>query len=323
MKIKIYKYIIFSFLILLFLIGISFYQYFDENFSYAKDYYVIKENCYEGLNPHHEYCEEWRTYYKTEEDFNSFLEYYIEHFNPKAAFKKLDTITLTCEIVENTYFRYLQFFSPLLIIMALIGTIHSDLSSGMLKNYLLRMKYKDYLKKVKKIILKVSLLTPVALITIFIVSMLITRFNFNFNAIDGLENFAVYEKWKYSNFLLYGLGICLIQFFINILYCNIALYCCRNNKNKLVAIFMSYVTFFLINVFVYIVVYSLIINKILGFHNLSDFFAITGYWFFDDGKSCLYVIIISFILQAISSIFISKYYKNKEEVIKSSENQIA
>ena len=66
MKIKIYKYIIFSFLILLFLIGISFYQYFDENFSYAKDYYVIKENCYEGLNPHHEYCEEWRTYYKTE-----------------------------------------------------------------------------------------------------------------------------------------------------------------------------------------------------------------------------------------------------------------
>lgn len=322
MKIKIYKYVIFSFVVLIFLIVISFYQYFDENFSYAKDYYIIKENCYEGLNPQHEYCEEWRTFYKTEEEFNLYLESYIERSNPKEKLKKVDTITLTCEIVEHTYFNLLQYFSPLLIIMALIGTIHSDLSSGMLKNYLLRMEYKDYLKKIKKIILKISLLTPVALIIVFFISMLITRFNFNFSLIDDLESFSVYEKWKYSNFILYGLGICLIQFFINILYCNISLYCCKNNKNKLVAIFMSYVTFFLVNLFIYLVIYVLIIGKILGFNNLTDFFAITGYWFFDVGKSCLFVIFIAFILQAISSVFISKYYRNKEEVVKASEKQI-
>lgn len=41
------KFIILSFLIMIVIMLMSFYQFFDSHFSYAKGYYVIKENCYE------------------------------------------------------------------------------------------------------------------------------------------------------------------------------------------------------------------------------------------------------------------------------------
>ena len=233
------------------------YQFYKENFSYSKDYYIIKENCYKKKNVQHEYCKVF-----TKEEY---LESYIKNNNPKEKYKQLDTITLTCCIVETTIFSILQFFSPLLIILAIIGTIQSDFSSGMIKNYLLRMEYKKYLTRVKKQIIKISLITPVSLLIIFIVSMLITKFNFTIPTSVDL----------------------------------------------------------IVDIFIYIIIYVLIINKILGFHNLTDFFNITGYWFFDNGPRFLYIILISFILQFISSIFIYLYYKNKEGVIISSESQNA
>lgn len=315
MKIKKNKYILLSFLIVLFIISFSFYQFYKENFSYSKDYYTIKENCYEKKNIHHEYC---KMFSKEE-----YLKSYIKNNDPKKKYKELDAITLTCSIVETTIFSVLQFFSPLLIIIAIIGTVQPDFSSGIIKNYLLRMDYKKYLSWIKKQIIKISLITPISLLIIFVVSMFITKFNFTIPVSADFNNLSVYEPWKYSHFLLYGVGICVAQFFLNILYCNIGLYCCRKNKNKLVAIIMGYIIFLVIDIFIYVVVYVFIINKILGFRNLTDFFNITGYWFFDNGFSFLYTILISFILQFLSSLFIYIYYKNKEEVIISSENQNA
>ena len=70
-----------------------------------------------------------------------------EKYDPIKAYKKLDTITLTSEIVENTIFSNLQYFSPILIILIMVGTFHNEFSSGMFKNYLLRTSYKTYLKK--------------------------------------------------------------------------------------------------------------------------------------------------------------------------------
>ena len=313
MLIKKNKYIILSFFIILLIIGISFFQFYKENFSYAKDYYIIKQNCYEKKNTKHEYCDLFMN--------ENYLKSYIKNNDPNKAYKELDAITLTCTIVETTIFSILQFFSPLLIIIALIGTIQTDFSSGMIKNYLLRIDYKQYFKKIKKQIIKISLMTPIALIIVFIISMLITKFNFKIPTTPDFYNLSVYEPWKYSHFLLYGVGICIAQFFLNILYCNIGLYCCRKNKNKLVAIIMGYIMFLIVDIFFYIVIYVLLINKILGFRNLTDFFNITGYWFFDTGPSFLITILISFILQFLSSILIYMYYKNKEEVIISSESQ--
>ena len=315
MKLKQNKFIILVYIAMLLIIGYSFFNYYQENFGYAKDYYTIKENCYEKKNVNHKLCKMFML-----DKTDKYIKTYIENSNPKKKYEKIDAITLTCEIVENTSFSLLQFFSPLLILIAFVGTIHSDFSSGIIKSYLLRMKYSDYLKKVGKLILKISLITPISLIIIFIFSMLFTKFNFDISSVD--KNLSVYEPWKYNNFIFYGIFICLIQFLLNILYCNIGLYCCKKNKNKLIAIIMSYIVFLLTDLFIYIVLYAYIINQMLGFKELTDFFNITGYWFFNIGSKCLFTIIISFILAFASSLYIYYCYKDKEGVINASEIQI-
>ena len=319
LKLKLNKGILLVSLILVILVGMSFFQYFNERYSYASDYYVIKENCYLQKNINHPYCEEMKEMFQTEKDFNDYLKTYIEIGNPQKKFEELDVLTLNCTVVEQTMFSFLQVFSPLLTIIALIYNIHSDFSHGLLKNYFLRMKYSDYWKKNIKKILKISLLTPATLILVFILSMIITKFNFNY--VESVEELSIYQEWKYNNFIIYGILICLIQFLINIVYCNIGLYCCKKNKNKLVTIFQGYIFCLFFQLFIY-VSYGLFLSKILGSKNMIDVFNIAGYWFFDDWEFCIYATIFSIILMVLSFIWIKFVYKNKEEVIEESEKQI-
>ena len=308
MKIKQNKYIIAVFLIMIAIIGYSFYQYYDEHFGYTKSYYIIKENCYEKKNVNHEYCKRFLL-----EKTDKLINEYIENSDPVKNIKKLDTITLTCEIVENTLFSTMQLISPLLVLLAFIGTIHSEFSSGMVKNYLLREEYKSYFKNLYKVIAKVSFILPLSLVLIFVVSMLLTKFNFNLANVD--PNLA--ESWKYNNFIVYGLIVCIIQFFMSVFYCNIGLYCCTKNKNKLVSIFMGYVLFLILNILIYVGLYCYIIKNFIGLTaNLTEYFNITGYWFFDFGlSSCLIVVLISIFLSIVSSLVIYYFYKNKERFI--------
>ena len=117
--------------------------------------------------------------------------------------------------------------------------------------------------------------------------------------------------------------ICVIQFLISIFYSNIATYCCKKNKNMLVAILMSYIMFLVSMLFVYFIVYFIIINKILGFKELTDYFVISGYWFFDFNIKCIIPVAVSLILSSLSCVLLWKSYKNKESVINEYESQTA
>ncbi len=311
---KKYKYISLGIGLMSLLILLSFGQFFKENFSYVSVYYDVKEYCYEKKNPEHEYCK----YYPTDE----YLENYIENNDPKKVYKRYDAITLTCEIVENTIFNILQYFSPLLIAIMILGSVHSMFNSGMFENYLLKINYKKYLKNTYKLALKVSLITPIALFIIFFISSILTGFNFDYSNID--VRLSVYNEWKYDHFILYGCMICVIQYFISLLYSNLALYCCKKNKNMLVAIIMAFIMFLVVNIAIYVLLYSIILGNIFHLSGMSDYFNIAGYWFFDDiSNHVLLIVLISFILQAISFIVLFLSYKDKEKVILSYEKQVS
>lgn len=126
------KTIIYIFLLILFIILYSYHQYFSDYYSYSNSYYEIKENCYND-NTNNKKC----SYFSNKEALNN----YIKNNDPVEKFNKLDAITLTCEIIENNLYSILQLVSPILIIIAVIGTLHSEISSGMFKNYLTRMPY--------------------------------------------------------------------------------------------------------------------------------------------------------------------------------------
>lgn len=305
------KTIIFVLLFLAIMISLSFYQIYKESFSYSKSYYEIKNDCYHKKNTKNKICDNYRD--------REYLEFYIKTFSPKKTYSELDAITLTCRVVETTVFSVLQFISPLLVIICVVGLIHSEISSGMFKNYLLREEYGKYLKKLFLNILYVSLVIPLTLSIIFIVSCFITKFNFNIS--DNVKIISVYNTWKYNHFLFYGLAICFIQFVMSYCYGCIGLYSSFKNKNSIISVVVGYVYFIVFDLFVYIILYAGIINKLLGFKNMTDYFNITGYWFFNDGKSCIPVCIISLILLIVLIIF--TYYKisNKEEVLLDNERK--
>lgn len=314
MKFKRNKFLIFSFIVVLFIMGMYLFQYYNDYFDYKRGYYSIKENCYEKKNPNHEVCER----FKTESQIKSYMKSAVV---PEEYIGQMDAITLTSETVESIIVIMLQWFSPLLIIIAVIGTVHTEFSSGMFKNYLTRMKYRDYLKKTYKVAIKAALITPAALITLFVVCLILTKFNLNVNEATKLT--AVYDEWKYNNFFVYGFCICLIQFLINLLYANIGLFFCKRNKNKLVAIIMGFVGFIVVNLLIYGGFYVIVLNKILGIKNVGDYFLISGYWYFYPSKSCLIVLPISFIIMLISLLIIYFSFRNKERVVQASENQLA
>lgn len=309
------KYIILL-IVILFAIAIkSTYDLLKDQFGYAKGYYEIKRVCYEKRDLSNEKCK----YYPTEE----YLERYIKNFDPKEDFKRYDAISFTYGVVEYTNFGALQWFSPLLIIFALVFTIHSDLNSGNFKNKLLRQDFKEYKKSIRKKIYLVSLSTPLTLVFVFLISCLITRFNFNYNPADTPIANDLYTVFRYDYFIVYGAVICLIQFLINILYCDIGLYACFKNKNSFVATIMGYILFIVVNLFIYIVLYCFIINKILGFHELTDYFNISGYWFFRSTPECFGSMALAFIFQFLSSLYIWHLFKDKEKVVIAYENQNA
>lgn len=293
----------------------SFYDVYKTYFPSKTWYNKVKLYCYDKKDPTHEYCQR----FLTEENMRKYIETHdpVKEFEAKK--KEYDAITLTSTVVELTAFNLLQYLSPLIIAIAVIGSIHAEFSSGMFFNYLLEMPYKKYLKKTYKIAIKSALIIPITLIMVFLISYVLSGFNINQANIN--KSLAVYSDFKYSNFFIYGSLIILIQFFISLLYSNISLYCLKKSNNKLVAIIMSYIIFLLTHMFIYLIVYVVIINKVLGFKELTDYFSITGFWFFESKKDCLFVLLISFIIQLVSLIILYSSYKNKEKVIKEYEKQ--
>ena len=304
------KFIIFSSIILL----ACFIDFYNTNFSYVKQYNEIIEKCGQsGKNPNAKICK----HIKTDKQVAEMKK--VE--NPTKKYKQYDAITLTCVIVENGIFNFLQLLSPLIIIIFVIRIIHKDFSSGMIKNYLTRLTYKKYLSQRFITIAKISLFFPCVLTGIFLVSCIVTRFNFQINPV--IKEWSVYSSWKYNNFIVYGLIICLVQFLLSFAYGCIGFVCCRKNRNFLVSIVMGYIYSLFVIVFVYVVVYSLIINKIFHIKELSDYFNFMGYWFFDNGTSLLAIIAISFIFAIVIFTFTYIYYKNKERTIIENEKQNA
>lgn len=309
--VKKYKYVIFAMAIVLGLIFASFYQYYKDYYSYYPEYYRIKNHCTFDKEERPSYCNR----FSSKEN----LDFYLENSDPVKRYQRLDAITLTSEIVENNIFSSLQIFSPLLIMIAVIGTIHSAFQSGMFKNYLLRMSYKKYLQQIQKTIFAVAFMMPLALIIVFFLSCCITKFNFNIDA--ETMGFAVYDAWKYHHFLLYGSIICIIQYLMGIMYGELAVLCCRKNKSMLVSIILGYLLFLCLNIFIYVGVYSILLNKLLGFKNLSEYFNIAGYWFFNQPMNYGLLILIVLIMSSMSYLITSFIYRSKEKRILEYEKQ--
>ena len=85
---------------------------------------------------------------------------------------------------------------------------------------------------------------------------------------------------------------------------------------------MGYIYFLFAYIIIYVGLYAIILNNIFGFKEMSDFFNISGYWFFNNGPSWLITIPLSMIFAFTSFIILYRKYTNKERVILSYEGKI-
>lgn len=297
--------------VIMFIILFSFFKYFRDNFMYADSFYKLEEKCFSEDAGNYKFCSAFPS--------RKEMEKYFESNNPKTRFAKLDAITLTCEIVENELFSILQLLAPLLIIISVVSVTNGMFSSGMFKNYLTRMNYKVFLGKMLMKIFKIALIIPCSLMLIFIISCFITKFNFNVS--ESTKILAVYSKYKYNSFILYGVVICILQYLMGITHGTIGLFCSIKNKNSIISVIVAYVMFILEYLFIYIVLYAFVINKIFGIKGYTDYFNITGYWFFNDSINYFILILIASLVAGINFIFV--YYKliRKEKVVIEHEKQ--
>lgn len=284
----------------IFIVGLSFYQYFSMYYGYAPKYYEYKRQCEHEKNE--ESC-------KTAKLLG----------NPKEQLNKLDAITLSCEIVQHHAFEYMQLLTPLFIIIITLNKAHGEINSGIFRYYLTRMKYKDYIKRFFKFSLKPAMLLPCLLLLIFFISCLITRFNFKVDS--EVLSIAVYDSWKYNNFILYIVILCVVHYFMGIFYGNMGLFFCKKNKSKLISIFLGYIAFFIIDIIFYVGIYALIINKFLGYHNLMKYFNLIGYLSFKGKTNFVIVIMISLLLAILSYFTLFIFYRNKERMILANEKE--
>lgn len=300
-------------LLLILIIGFSIYTYHKEYYGYGKWYDEVKLKCTKDNWKNDEICKEFSSYDQVKK--------YIDNENPKEKFKKLDAITLTCEVVEHYAYSILQIFSPLLVIVTLVFLVHKEYESGMFKNYLTRMSYKKYLKTIFKACLKSAMIIPLSLVILFIISCFITSFNFDFQ--PSIVGYSVYNRWKYENFLLYGMLICVMQFFLSFAYACLGLIACKKNKNGVVATVMGYLLFLILDLVIYIGIYVYLINKLLGIKELTDYFSLSGYWFFNGDYNYFLLVLIPFLTMVIVFIITYLVYRRKEVMIIESEKQTA
>lgn len=313
------KFILITIFILTLIVGYSFYEYYDQYFSYTKTYYEVENTCRDEKNKSMELC----AYFANPGQgvgYQEALERYLKTNDPKEKYKSLDAITLTSNIIERQFFTVLQFFSPFIIGLAVVGSLHSDFSSGIFYQYLMRTNYKKYFNRLVKKVFKIALIIPVTMMVVFLISMVVTRFNFDVS-IES-KGSAVYSAYKYENFILYGSIILLAQYMLSAMYGMIGLLTCFKNKSKVVAMIMSYITNLALIIFINIGFYAVFLNKILGIKEMNDYFSLTGYYFFNQDMNVCLVILIPLVLLFTVIIYCYQKYGRKESVAYAYEKQM-
>lgn len=288
-------------IIILILTVHSFYKYIDEYYGY--DYEI-----------------EVSIYYNNMEECNKKYESWCDTLEypptPREEFKKLDAKTLYFEVICH-YFTPIVFLLPLFIIIIIVSKLHKEFSSGAIKNHLMRESFKEYKRKLDKTIIKISLLLPLCIFLIFIISCLLTRFNFKVD--ERVYPIAVYNSWNYNNFSLYIILHYVTLFFACIFYGNISLCFMNKHKNSFVVSLLSYISFFAVGILFLILEYFVVRSPLSYYSkylNTADFWVVQGF------AEIIGKLILAIVLALITFGIKELIYKNKEKVIIENEKEI-
>lgn len=204
----------------------------------------------------------------------------------------------------------IPFMLPLIITIPFIYIISKKFRSKDIKDYILRKKYKYYVKDIFKLAYKNIWFVPFMIALLFILCFLITK---NINPEAGIY-FGRADPiliTKYNNIYFYI--IYLIILFLNIgIYINIGLTILSKNKNFVV----SYVETFIV-IYLYLCINAIILGNLFQKHfNISaEYFNLFNIYSFTYINNVYIYLIINFINYIITFLVAKYNYKDKEKLI--------
>lgn len=250
---------------------------------------------------------------KKEEDMTQleieYCDYYIRSFNE-------DEFNMTAlngydMFVFDFYRSYIN--ELIIVLIIIIGStyfITKYMRNRIIMNNINRKNYKSILKKIFFSSWRYSLLVPMMLIIIFILTYIITG--------NGDNGYPYLQNTMFENNILFYFIIVLIQSFIlSLIHTNISLIISRKEHNHIISIIKSFVCIIGISLLVEIINN----NIIYGLFNVSigiDFNILNMYNIFDE-ENVSYNMMWNMIFLIISSIILFISYRNKEKLIIDSE----
>ena len=207
---------------------------------------------------------------------------------------------------ENFLF---PFFIPVIVLLPFIYLISKESKNKMVKNYILRNKYDEYIKYIFSMAYKNIFTIPVIVLITFLISYILSGGNINPKADIGMH--YILPNISFLNNPLF-IPIYILTLFLGVgLYINIGLIILSKNKNFIVSILESELVIFLVWAFVFIIFGN--IFKHIGV-NSSNFNLLSIYEWEEINNMYLYFALN--LLLFILSYFVAKYsFKNKEKLI--------
>ncbi len=219
-------------------------------------------------------------------------------------------------MIINTNLYLLQFIGPLFIMIPACYHFYKKYRSGAYRNFLVREKYFDYIKKELKGAYKNIWIFPAFLLVLFLISYLISG---HFDGSDTVNSlFNTYRAAEVDHiihfipfFFLYGWNLIMLS----ILFVSISLFWIRKSLNFAVHIVLSMITYLGIQIVlnsIFVKIYEFLFHSS---HGLL-IFNLNQYWGYEMPVP-LYKELTFFIfaLAMISVIVVVRIYNSKERVI--------
>lgn len=221
-----------------------------------------------------------------------------------------DTLSITHDFIDSATFNIYILITPIIIMIISTLNANKNFRSLNIKNYLNRESYTKYLKRIFKSSYIYTLFLPLIMIVIFICSYLISgHFDYNYAVNSGYSTYNI-EYLKQP--ILFMTCVIANLFFMGIFYINIALVYIRSNKNYIVSMIESSITYyFLYFVYVYVIA-GILLKKI---KNADSYFNFVDMYSYHDVTWITLFTFLCFLTAVISSIIVYLIYKNKEKTL--------
>lgn len=227
----------------------------------------------------------------------------------------MDTYTLFSNILVDRTTSLIQFIFPLVIMLCGCYNFYHKISSGYLKNKMMRENYKKCIIKEILNSWKYALMVPIFLVFTFLVCYLVSG------------HFDIYKTIEYYGYSLIGrkylgnLILYFIVYFINltimgIYYINIFLYYSKKKMNIPLTLILSYITMIIVDIFFEVIIgdgFTVLFPQVVG-PNFRNSFSIFNFWVYENVVSLSFMTGYALLLAFISTLLVAKTYKNKEDV---------